>query len=118
MNLVSKILQKIVLDRTGDPADHSGILMTGLHHAREAITVTMEIYSFANFIYKYYHNCTKTREILTNNIIWYIYIFFCLDRLDINRYYILFFKKKILCKVCAHSEHRFLRGELPVFSEA
>ena len=52
--------------------DVPAMLFTGLHHAREPLSLTMNLYIMAKVLFDFFHNCYDTKEVLSNSMMIFV----------------------------------------------
>ncbi|EGR34266.1 zinc carboxypeptidase family protein, putative, partial [Ichthyophthirius multifiliis] len=61
-----------LLDKNNDLNNQQGVFINSLHHAREVMSLTMQLYTYAYLIYQYFQGDQQTIDFLKNNVIWFI----------------------------------------------
>ncbi|EGR29279.1 zinc carboxypeptidase family protein, putative, partial [Ichthyophthirius multifiliis] len=86
-----------LLDKNNDLNNQQGVFINSLHHAREVMSLTMQLYTYAYLIYQYFQGDQQTIDFLKNNVIWFIPV------VNVDGY-------EMLIKIEKQCEHNVLQG--------
>ncbi|EGR32984.1 zinc carboxypeptidase family protein, putative, partial [Ichthyophthirius multifiliis] len=61
-----------LLNKRNGLNNQQGVFVNSLHHAREVMSLSMQLYTYAHILYQYFQGDQKTIEFLENNVIWFV----------------------------------------------